>query len=91
MKNWNTDVGAFKSAKEKKIWQLVQMIEYGADGEKISSLELKNFWPQIKHQIDPINRRLYEFWLWGKISLPTTKKSWWQASRLTTIYQTNSI
>lgn len=90
MKNWNTDVQKFRTLEEKKVWRLIQLIEYGVENQKISTKQLKKYWSKIKNQIDPINKKLYEFWLWGKTYSPPTSKNWWQPSQLTTIYPTSS-
>jgi len=76
--NWSTDITKFKNPKEKRIWELTQLIDYGLRGQKLSQKELKKYWPQVKTKIDPSNRRLYEFLLWGKkYSLPN-KNVFWQ-------------
>lgn len=77
MHNWNTDVTKFKTPKAKKVWQLVQKIDYGLDGEPLSKKEVLTYWDDIKDQIDPEMRRLLEFYLWGKAySLPTKNEFW---------------
>lgn len=77
MYNWNTDLSKFKSAEAKKIWQLIQMLEYGTRGEKISRIELIQYWPQIKDHLDPAVKRLIEYVIWGKLSLLPTSNSFW--------------
>lgn len=77
MKNWNTDTSKFKTQKDKKVWELVQRIEYGLDGTPLSKKEVTNYWDDIKDRIAPENRRLLEFYLWGKLySLPTNAGFW---------------
>ena len=77
MKNWNTDVSKFKSKKDKRIWELSQMINYGLDGEKLDENELKENWDDIKPMLDLERARMLEYLIWGKIySLPTNSRFW---------------
>lgn len=77
MKNWNTDTSKFKTETDLKIWELVQKIEYGLDGEPLIRKDLLEYWDKVKNQIAPENRRLIEFYLWGKqYSLPTNNNFW---------------
>lgn len=77
MKNWNTDVSKFRSEEEKIVWELVQKIEYGLDGEPLSKKEIVKYWDRIKDRIATENRRLLEFYLWGKIYLLPTSAGFW--------------
>lgn len=77
MKNWNTDISKFPTEKGKKIWELVQRIEYGLDGKPLSKKDIVNYWNNIKDVISPENKRLLEFYIWGKqYSLPTNNYFW---------------
>ena len=77
MKNWNTNIEKFTSPKEKRVWELVQMLEYGSDGGEIDRLEVKKNWETIKYQLSLETRRLWEFVLWEKrYSLPTSDDFW---------------
>lgn len=77
MKNWNTDATKFNNEKDKKVWELIQKIEYGLDGEVLQKKVVLKYWEDIKDQIAPENRRLLEFYLWGKqYSLPTNINFW---------------
>jgi len=66
--NWNTDEKAFKKLDPKgyKLWRIVQMINYGLDGEKLNKNQVKKAWPKIKDQLDPDARKVMEFYLWHK-------------------------
>ena len=79
MINWSTDENKFKkeNPKEYKLWRLVQLINYGLDGEKLDREEVKTVWPKIKDQLDPYARRAVEYLLWGKVySLPNNLTFW---------------
>ena len=77
MKNWNTDTSKFTSKEDKKVWELIQLIEYGLDGKRIKKKDVLNYWDRIKNLIAPENKRLLEFYLWGKqYSLPTKNYFW---------------
>ncbi|MEK7119538.1 MAG: hypothetical protein AAB457_01000 [Patescibacteria group bacterium] len=77
MKNWSTDTNAFESPHKKRVWELVQGINYGFDGEEIHGEEVRRFWPEIVPHVLPESRRLWEVWLWSRIySLPITRGFW---------------
>ena len=77
MRNWNTDISKFKSKKDKKVWELVQKIEYGLEGKPLLKKEVIVYWNSIKNSISSENRRLFEFYLWGKAySLPINLNFW---------------
>lgn len=79
MYNWSTDEKRFKkeNPKEYRLWRLVQLINYGLDGEKLDREEVKTAWPKIKDQLDPYARRAIEYLLWGKVySLPNNLTFW---------------
>ncbi|MFH1706277.1 MAG: hypothetical protein ABH867_05215 [Patescibacteria group bacterium] len=61
MYNWSTDEAKFKKrapAKYKE-WRLLQLINYGLQGERLSLSFLKQSWPRIKNQI--IDRWVREY------------------------------
>ncbi len=64
MKNWSTDVEKLKDDPDKyAIWKLEQMVNFGLDGEKLPSIELRKYWSELK--LDPdkkkyLGRLLYE-------------------------------
>lgn len=68
MINWNTDEAAFKknNPKEYKLWRLVQLINYGLDGEKLDTDEVKRAWPKIKDKLAINKRKTIEYLLWHK-------------------------
>jgi len=68
MINWNTDEKAFKKLhpKEYKLWRIIQLINYGLDGEKLDEKELKRVWRDIKDRLSPDKRKVLEFLLWNK-------------------------
>ncbi|HUV71967.1 MAG TPA: hypothetical protein VMW25_03075 [Clostridia bacterium] len=55
MHNWSTDEEYLKKfPHEYEKWRLLQLINYGLDGEKISLKRLRQLWPEIKEEIlDP--------------------------------------
>lgn len=63
MYNWNTDINKLKKNPEKyKIWKLEQSINFGLNGHKLNTSELKMYWSRLN--IDPQRRKLFEKWLW---------------------------
>lgn len=68
MFNWSTDEKTFKKKypKEYKLWRLVQLINYGLDGEKLDEKEVKLAWLKIKDNLDPHKRAFFEYLLWNK-------------------------
>lgn len=77
MKNWNTNTTKFKSPTARRLWEISQLINYGLDGEKLSEKELKEYWPELKKELDPERARMLEYIVWGKAySLPTNKSFW---------------
>ena len=67
MYNWNTDTVILKKHPEQyTIWKLEQLINYGLDGERLSTKLLKKYWDKIR--IDPRKRALLSFLLWPKQS-----------------------
>ena len=77
MKNWNTDPNKFKSQKQKRLWELSQLINYGLDGKKLSEKELSENWNDLKALLDPERARMLEYMLWkNPYSLPTNVQFW---------------
>ena len=68
MHNWNTDEETFKKADSKayKLWRIIQLVNYGLEGEKLDKNEVKKAWPRIHEQLDPDKKKVLEFYLWGK-------------------------
>jgi hypothetical protein len=69
MINWSTDEKKFKeeNPQEYKIWEITQLINYGLGGEKLSSIEVKKSWNEIKNKIDTPTKQYLQFLLWGKL------------------------
>lgn len=62
MKNWSTDVSKLKQDPEKyAIWKLEQMVNFGLDGEKLSTALLKKYWSKLV--LDPDKKKSLEFLL----------------------------
>lgn len=80
MYNWSTDEEKFKkeNPEEYRLWRLVQLINYGLDGEKLNREEVKKAWPKIKDRLDLEEKSLMEFYLWNKPYSPTTRKFFWE-------------
>ncbi|OGI64882.1 hypothetical protein A2647_03000 [Candidatus Nomurabacteria bacterium RIFCSPHIGHO2_01_FULL_40_24b] len=56
MYNWSIDEKELKKDPERyKIWQLEQLANFGLNGGKIKSEDLKKYWDKIK--IDPARRK----------------------------------
>ena len=71
MYNWSTDEVYFKKYDPEgyKAWRLLQLVNYGLDGEKLAKKELVKYWPRIKDEIfDEDVRRYVEMILWPKSS-----------------------
>lgn len=83
MYNWSVDEEAFKKADPKgyKVWRIVQLINYGLDGEKLSEKEVKKLWPKIKGQLDPYKKRFLEYLMWGKLYLLPDNLTFWNLSK----------
>ena len=86
MYNWSVDEKAFKKRNPEgyRLWRLVQLINYGLDGEKLDEDEVKKAWPKIKDDLDPYSRRAIEYLLRQKAySLPSNVTFWnWQKKNL---------
>ena len=83
MYNWSIDEEKFRKENPEgyKIWRLVQMINYGLDGEKLREREIRKYWGKIKHHLDPYKRRLIEFLLWKKLYSLPNNLTFWNLSR----------
>lgn len=83
MYNWSVDEKKFKknNPKKYKLWKLIQTINYGLDGCKLSRTQLEKLWPSIKNKIDPYKKRALEYLLWGKQSLLPNNLSFWNLSK----------
>lgn len=67
MYNWNTDTSKLKQNPEKyAIWKLEQSINFGLNGEKLNTDQLKKYWAKLN--LDPQRKKLLEMWLWPKQS-----------------------
>lgn len=65
MYNWNVNISKLKQHAEKyAIWKLEQSINFGLNGEKLDSGEVKRYWTKLN--LDPQRKRLLEMWLWPK-------------------------
>lgn len=64
--NWSTDEKKFKRnyPREYKLWHLIQLINYGLEGEKLDEKEVRKAWPRIRDQLDPHKATYLEFLLW---------------------------
>jgi len=52
MYNWSTDEEYLKKFPEEyEKWRLLQLINYGLDGEKLNLVKLKKYWPKIKKEV----------------------------------------
>jgi hypothetical protein len=52
MYNWSTDEEYLKKFPEEyEKWRLLQLINYGLDGEKINLKRLRILWPEIKGEV----------------------------------------
>lgn len=60
MYNWSTDEDYLKQFPEDyEKWRLLQLINYGLDGEKIDLKKLRQYWPEIKREILDKNIKNY--------------------------------
>lgn len=67
MYNWSTDEEYLKKfPHEYEKWRLLQLINYGLDGEKISLKRLRQLWPEIKDEIlDEIKIKYFEKYIFS--------------------------
>ena len=80
MYNWGVDEARFKkeNPKEYRLWRLVQLINYGLDGEKLNREEVRAVWPEIKNRLDPNTKVFLEYLLWKKRPYSRNiKKNFW--------------
>lgn len=67
MYNWNTNTDKLKKNPEKyAIWKLEQSINFGLNGAKLKTKEVKKYWTKLN--LDPQRKKLLEMWLWQKQS-----------------------
>lgn len=60
MYNWSTDEKYLKQFPEEyEKWRLLQLINYGLDGEKINLKRLRQLWPEIKDEVLGPNIKKY--------------------------------
>lgn len=60
MYNWSTDEEYLKQFPEEyEKWRLLQLINYGLDGEKIDLKKLKKLWRQIENEILDQSIKIY--------------------------------
>jgi len=60
MYNWSTDEDYLKKFPEEyEKWRLLQLINYGLDGERIALRKLKKYWLDIKQEILDKNVKKY--------------------------------
>lgn len=54
MYNWSTDEKKLKKdyPQDYKKWRILQLINYGLDGEKLNLKTLKKLWPEIRNKIN---------------------------------------
>ncbi len=52
MYNWSTDEEYLKKFPEEyEKWRLLQLINYGLDGEKLELKKLKKYWTKIRREV----------------------------------------
>ncbi len=60
MYNWSTDEEYLKQfPQDYEKWRLLQLINYGLDGEKLDLKLLKKHWPKIKNEVLDKNIKKY--------------------------------
>lgn len=64
--HWSVDEKTFKKRDPKgyKRWQMIQRINYGLDGKKLSIKALKTVWSDIRDSLDPFYRNALAHFLW---------------------------
>ena len=56
MYNWSTNEAVLKrNPQEYAIWKIEQMVNFGLDGEKLKTTDLKKYWSRLT--IDPARRK----------------------------------
>jgi hypothetical protein len=71
MYNWSTDEAYFEKHDPEgfKIWRILQLINYGLDGEKLDRGDLLKYWPRIEDRIfDKAIKKYLQMLLWPKAS-----------------------
>ena len=64
MYNWSTvEKNLKKNNKIYSIWKIEQMVNFGLDGDKIKTSQIKKYWKFLK--IDPFRRKLLKLLLHG--------------------------
>ena len=67
MYNWSVDEKYFQRHNPEgyEVWRLLQLVNYGLDGEKLDKKELKKYWPKIQERIfDKDIKRYLKMTLW---------------------------
>lgn len=64
MYNWSTDTSKIKNKKQKTIFELEQMVNFGLGGSKLDKTSLKKYWKELN--LDPDRKKFLEFVLWNK-------------------------
>ena len=85
MKNWNTDKSSFKSDKEKQVWELSQLINYGLGRQKLSIQKIKAVWKKLEPNLDYERARMIKYLIWGKLSSQPINKKYWGLSPKTAL------
>ncbi len=85
MVNWNTDEEKFKEVapREYEMWKIIQMINYGLEGEKLDKQKLIKYWDIIRFELDVESKKTLEFLLFNKKwqkepGLQNDKKNFWK-------------
>ena len=69
MFNWSVDEDYFrkKDPRAYEVWYLLQLINYGLDGEKLSRKKIRKYWPEIENEIfDKDIKKFLKENLWDK-------------------------
>ena len=86
MYNWSTDEEYLKQFPDKyEKWRLLQLINYGLDGERISLKRLRELWPEIKEEVlDEIKIKYFEKYVFPDEKHPerVSKRNSWTAKPL---------
>jgi len=64
MYNWSTDISKITSKKQKTIYELEQMVNFGLGGSKLDKKALIKYWDELT--LDPDRKKFLEFVLWNK-------------------------
>jgi hypothetical protein len=64
MKNWSTDIKELaKDPVKLAIWKIEQMVNFGLDGEKLDTGDLKKYWDRLN--LDPDKKNYLRQLLYG--------------------------